>query len=93
MTTYSKCNPSATLKHIQHVVNISVTYLLINLPVCIFLKQEVKLILKKLESPVAVALERKGVDIGTATAHENDLHHLLSVNWDNLNKLYLDRLA
>ncbi|XP_062373471.1 dystrophin [Sardina pilchardus] len=55
--------------------------------------EEVKCNIEKLESPVTVALDRKGVDIGAASAHENNLHHLLSVNWDNLKKLYHDRLT
>ncbi|KAL2102193.1 hypothetical protein ACEWY4_001361 [Coilia grayii] len=55
--------------------------------------EEVKLNLKNLEGPVTVALDRKGVDMITASPHENHLHHLLSVNWDTLTKLYQERLA
>lgn len=58
-----------------------------------FIDQEVKLGLQKLESPVTVALETKAIDSVTVGFHENHLRHLLSVNWDNLKKLYKDRLA
>ncbi|XP_063072868.1 dystrophin isoform X2 [Engraulis encrasicolus] len=55
--------------------------------------KEVKLNLNNLEGPVTVALERRGVDMNTVSPHENHLHHLLSVNWDNLTKLYQERLV